>query len=461
MMLGPDLDPGRQGIATSIERSESPLRTRLLELKRQFNEKLDRDNPGEWLSWWIAEDAFELPAPVIDKLRRGGEALEHFFRVANDLFYREPWIRRRLEKTISPLYPLLNDAQPNSVPVMPRPDVVLDRNWRPRFVELELTVCARFDTAVMHEQYGLDPNGGLIKAYADYFKSRWPGKTLALVTAPHPLWWYIVDEAIPFAARLKREGVDAVVLEGSDLPNLRFDGHQLVLCGRDGIDKPIHVFDRFIDIYELAELQHPGIVALVDAYAVGAVESINTCKQFLDEKDWMALFWDPRLRQAWHDGLGAEYDAVLRELIPRTWRLTPDTEVELPSGRTLPARALADLPVQERGFLIKESGTSLSASGAQSLAILSELESDEARTVLTERMDGHSPFVIQEIVESPRVSFTALNPNDNDAVVVQHGARMKFSVFYIAGRMTDIKFIASNAELAVNNRDCIEGIVRY
>lgn len=455
------LRPDTHEIATRVEREDSPLRERLLAIKRQFNEKLERDNPGEWLSWWIAEDAVELPHQVIEALERGGVALQRFFEVANQLFYREPWLRKRLEKTITPLYALLNDAQPDAVPVMPRPDVVLDHHWRPRFVELEITVCARFDTAVMHEQYGLAPERGLIKAYAEYFRSRWPGKTLALLTAPHPLWWYIVDEAIPFAERLKREGINVVVLEGCDLPKLRFDGERLLLCDRDGKDKSIDVFDRFIDIYELAELQHPGMAALVDAYLAGAVESVNTCKQFMDEKDWMALFWEPQLRQAWYDGLGAEHDAVLRELIPRTWLLTPDTKVELEAGRRLPVLALADLPAAERNFLIKESGTSITSSGAQSLVILSELESDDVRQILRERMHAHASFVIQEIVASPRVSFTALNPNDDDAVVIQHGARMKFSVFYIAGKMTDIKFIASNAELAVNNRDCIEGIVRY
>jgi hypothetical protein len=69
--------------------------------------------------------------------------------------------------------------------------------------------------------------------------------------------------------------------------------------------------------------------------------------------------------------------------------------------------------------------------------------------------------VIQEIVDSPRISFTALNPNDDDALVFEDGARIKLSVFYVDDRMTDIKFIASNGDLAVNNRDCVEGMVRY
>ena len=446
----------------SIELTQNAaLQNRLLHLKKQFNALLDRDNPGEYLSWWIAEDAFELPTSVIEKLQRGGVALQHFFKVANQLFYRDPAIQAQLEKHITRNYHLLNFAQPDSLPLMPRPDMVLDSNWQPRFVELEMTVCARFDTAAMDEQYGLDPNKSMVKAYADYFKQRWPGKTLALLTTPHPLWWYIVDEAIPFAERLRREGLDVVVLEGRNISHLRFDHHQLTLNTEDGGHKAIHVIDRFIDIYELAELQHPGMAAILDAYVAGAIESVNTCKQFLDEKQWMSIFWDHRYRSAWREGLGEEHDKLLREMIPRTWDIDVDSQIELHNGETVGLLQLADLPAEQRHFVIKESGTSATSSGAQSLKVLSEYHREEVRDLLTRIKESRSRYVLQEIVESPRISFTALNPNDNDKVIQQHGARMKFSVFYVNGAMTNIKFIASNAEFAVNNRDCIEGIVRY
>lgn len=440
---------------------DTALHKRLLKLKQQFNELLDRDNPGEYLSWWVAEDAFELPAAVIEKLQRGGEALQHFFAVANRLFYREQDIQAQFEKHITRNYHLLNFAQPDSLPLMPRPDVVLDANWQPRFVELEITVCARFDTAAMSELYGLDPNKSMIKAYADYFKQRWPGKTLALLTTPHPLWWYIVDEAIPFAERLRREGLDVVVLEGRNISHLRFDNNNLVLNTADGGRKTIHVIDRLNDIYELAELQHPGMAPILDAYVAGAIESVNTCKQFLDEKQWMSLFWDEKYRSAWREGLGEEHDKLLREMIPRTWEIHADSQFELDSGDTVSLMQLADLPAEQRHFVVKESGTSATSSGAQSLKVLSEFNCDEVREILTSIKESETRYVLQEIIDSPRISFIALNPNDNDKVIKQHGARMKFSVFYVNGKMTNIKFIASNAEFAVNNRDCIEGIVRY
>jgi hypothetical protein len=148
-------------------------------------------------------------------------------------------------------------------------------------------------------------------------------------------------------------------------------------------------------------------------------------------------------------------------MIPRTWRVSGDVEVELPGGDKIQIHELGRLPADQRRFVLKESGTSSTSSGAQSLRVLSEMEGMEVDAWMREYSNGNTLYVLQEIIESPRISFTALNPNEDNKLVTQHGARMKFSVFYFDGEMTNIKFIASNAEFAVNNRDCVEGIVRY
>lgn len=450
-------------IETRISQADTPERRRLLKVKEEISRKLSRDNPEEYVDWLIAEEPFELPDHAIDKMRRAGPALKRFFEVANGLFLREPWIQRRLEKRFTPTYAWLNRAQPDALPMMPRPDVVFDRDWNPKFVELEITVCARYDTAAMAEQYGLEGENGLIHNYAEAFKHRWPGKTLALLTAPHPLWWYIIDEAIPIAARLQREGVDALAIGGEELASLYFDGERLMLRQPDGTEKQIHVFDRFIDIYEIAELTHPGMAPLLDAYLAGKVESINTCKQFLDEKEWMCLFWDPKLRSTWSEELGEEHDALLREMLPRTWRVEPGAVIELSSGKQVPIEKIGSLSAEERAFVLKESGTSATSSGAQSIRVLSELDDEAAQEALASALGNHvsSPFILQEVIESPRISFTALNTRDGDKLVTQHGARMKLSVFYVDGKVTNIKFIASNGDFAVNWSDCVEGMVRY
>jgi len=312
----------------------------------------------------------------------------------------------------------------------------------------------------MAEQYGLDPERGLIRAYADVIRRCWPGQTVALVTASHPFFLDLPDDAMAFASLLRREGLKVVVLTDRDLPHLRFRDRQLLLHRRDGAPIPIRVIDRFIDIYEIAELQHPGLAAILDAYLAGAVTDLNTCKQFLDEKDWMALFWEPELRQVWLDKLGAGFDGILRTMIPKTWLIGPKTRVELPSGRSVSLLSLGDLAPEERPFVAKESGTSTTASGAQSLQVLSDLSGREVHDLIRGLIDRGIPYVIQETINSPRISFTALDPDD-DRMITQHGARLKLSVFYVDGRMTDIRLVASNVKLAVNDQDYVVGVIRY
>jgi len=445
---------------TIISTKSSPQRHRLIEVKKGLDEKLSLHNPGELLSWWIAEDAFELPSQTIKELRQGGEALACFFSVANKLFYEESWIQKRLEKKITPNYHLLNRAQPHALPLIPRPDVILDRNWHPKFVELEIAVGSRADTSLMAEQYGLKAENSLVRAYSDLMNKCWPGMSLALVTAPHPFFLDLPDDARAFASLLRREGVEVIVLTDENLSHLRFDGRNLVLCRRNGAPIPIHIIDRFIDIYEIAEMQHPGMAVLLDAYLAGALIDLNTCKQFLDEKDWMALFWEPRLRKNWLNELGQEYDQVLRNMIPRTWLLAIDMQVELPCGQRVPIFKVSELLPEDRLFVIKESGTSTTSSGAQSLKVLSEMTGKEVHALLSNIIGSKVPFVIQEIVDSPRITFTALDP-DNDRMITQQGARLKLSVFYVDGKMTDIRLVASNVKLAVNDQDFVVSVIRY
>jgi len=432
---------------------------RLLESRRRLEQRVHQDDPGEWVWWWIAADPFELPPHTLASLRRAGGELTRFFAAANKLFHADEAVQRRLEKHNVPAYALLNRAQPDALPHLIRPDVVLDAAWRPKFVELEITVCARYELMVMAEHHGLDPQGGLLRHYVDMVNRHWPGKTLAVLAAPCATWPDVPDEGREFAANLARAGLNVVTITDQNIGNLRFDGRRLWLARRDQPPIAIDVIDRFMDIYEIAELRHPGMAAVLDAYVAGAVQDMNTCKQFLDEKEWFALFWDPQLRRWWQGELGAEADRLLREMLPRTWRLAEGLQVELPGGATLPVLRLGELPPEQRRFIIKESGTSETSSGAQSLRVLHEMDAAEVRDALAEALATGAPYILQETVDSPRISFTALDTNRHE-VVTQDGARIKLSVFYLDGEMTDIKFIASNAKFSVNDERCVEGVVR-
>ena len=447
--------------------SEAPLtnetlRAELLRVRDELDHQLDRYNPGEQLSWWVSAQGFRIPARATERLAECGRPLAEFFRVANDLFYRHAWIRERLEKRFSPHYAILNRCQPDALPRLIRPDVVCAADWNPKLVELEITVGARADTALMALQYGRDRSKGLIHAYGRMVKKlRGEGRHLALVTAPHPFFQDLPDDARAFAAMLEEDGAGPITLiTAENLAQLRFDGDRLTLCHRYGPPRVIDVIDRFIDIYEIAELQHPGMGALFDAYAAGAICDINTCKQFLDEKDWMSLFWEPALRPEWLAGLGAAADGVLRELIPRTWIVRPGTVVALPDGEDVPLDRLAEVAAGRRRFVVKESGTSTTASGAQSLYVLHEMNPHEVHALLARAARGGVEFVIQELIESPRVPFWAIDPATGE-VVHQPDARLKLSPFFVDGELSDIRFVASNRKYAVNDGDCVVGIVDF
>lgn len=454
------IQESRRGVETVVSAAQSPELQRLLASKARLEQRIKKDDPEEWVWWWIAEDAFELPPRTIQALQQAGPEIQRFFAAANALFYGDADVRRRLEKRFTPNFGLLNRAQPEALPHLIRPDVVLDRDWQPKFVELEITVCARYEMMVMAEHYGLDPEKGFLSAYARLVNRHWPGRTVGLLASPCPAWPHVNFEAYALGENLRRKGLDVVEITDDNIAGLRFDGKRLLLSEPGYPVESVEVIDRFVDIYEIAELRYPGIAAVLDAYLAGAVVDMNTSKQFLDEKEWMALFWEPALRKYWRDRLGEQSDAFLRQLLPRTWRLLPDTRVELRNGDTVPVRHLHELPAEERMFVIKESGTSETSSGAQSLRVLHQMAPDEVAATIDAVIGSRVPFILQETVASPRISFTALNPNTHE-IVTQHGARMKLSVFYVDGAMTDIKFIASNARLAVNDERCVEGVVRY
>ena len=84
---------------------------------------------------------------------------------------------------------------------------------------------------------------------------------------------------------------------------------------------------------------------------------------------------------------------------------------------------------------------------------------EEVTEALAAALASGSPYIVQEAVDSPRIGFTALDTNMRE-VVTQDDARIKLSVFYLDGEMTDIKFIASNAKFSVNDEKCVEGVVR-
>lgn len=433
-------------------------RDALMKRKENLDRRLDHHNPGEQLSWWISAEPFTVPKRMTRALSEIGPHLTAFFSASQSLLRKHAWVREVVEKRFHPNYRRLNDAQPTALPGLIRPDVVPDSDWMPKLVELEITVGARADTQLMAFEYGLSEKGSLARSYVRALERRkLEDETTALLCASHEFFQDLPDDARAFASLLREQGAKVIVIGDAELPLLRVEDGVLVFEDDAGKHR-IKMIDRFLDIYEVAELVHPGIEAVLEAYLGGGLTDLNTLCQAIDEKAWMALFWHQDLEDEWRGLLGQESFEVLRRAIPVTHVLHPDLEVQV-GGDRVPLRAFADLPARDRQFVTKESGTSTTASGAQSFRVLHEMSKKELRRHLEELLSSGPPTVLQELIESPKIEFTALDP-ETDKIHVQTDARVKLSPFYVDGELTETRLVASNAKYAVNDERCVVSVVR-
>jgi hypothetical protein len=193
-------------------------------------------------------------------------------------------------------------------------------------------------------------------------------------------------------------------------------------------------------------------------YLDGRATDVNTCKQFLGEKIWLALFFDARLQSVWRAQLSEEHHAWLRNALPFTTLVHADSVVSV-GDEMVPITRLHELSSEERRFVTKESGTSETAAAAQSFVTLHELSRRNVRRHIRQLVyGGGPPTVIQELVESAKVNFDACEPEGK--VFRRSGARVKMSAHYINGVLGDILFVASNAEYTVHNADFMKAVVR-
>ncbi len=417
---------------------------------------LDKHSPGEKLSWPVTAGPQEIPDHCLRKIEEAGPAIYDYFTAANRLMWEVDWIPPLVEKRYHPNYRRLNDAQPDALPWNPRPDIVPDRNWNPRFVELDLTVGGRSDSALMAQVFGMQDHHTTLRLYAEALQRRSLGTPLVCLTAYHPAYADLGDDARCFTSMLRECGANVELINDEDLPYLSYRD------GRLGCVRPGHVFefthfDRFIDIFEIAEVCHAGMDCLLRAYLDGIAVDVNTCKQFLDEKMWMALLWDKRLEKDWLRHMPGERFELLREVVPFTALVAEGVLLPM-DGKWVPIEQLPDIPTAERCFVTKESGTSETAAAAQSLKVLNEMDADEVEEHLDTLIHEGPVSVIQELVDSARINFNAIDPETGERMDRQN-ARVKMSVFYIDGALGDILFVASNKEVAVHNEDYMETIV--
>ncbi len=155
---------------------------------------------------------------------------------------------------------------------------------------------------------------------------------------------------------------------------------------------------RFFELFDLPNI--PGISALMDAAARGALTVTPPFKPFLEEKMWFALFWLQPLRDFWRRELGDKYFRQLQQMIPYTWLLDP---TPLPQHAVIPRleihdwREAAQFSQKERDLLLKVSGFSPLGWGSRGVALGSDLPQNDWEKRITDALENfeRAPMIMQ------------------------------------------------------------------
>lgn len=155
---------------------------------------------------------------------------------------------------------------------------------------------------------------------------------------------------------------------------------------------------RFFELFDIENVACAG--RLFDLAAEGRIRLTPPPKAFLEEKLWMALFWNRNLAGFWRRELGEGFRQRLARQIPFTWVVDP---TPLPPQGAIPGLDLTDwqqlkaLSQRDRALILKPSGFSPEAWGARGVHLGSDL-SVEAWSEAVDRAVAafdRSPWILQ------------------------------------------------------------------
>lgn len=171
--------------------------------------------------------------------------------------------------------------------------------------------------------------------------------------------------------------------------------------------RPIY---RFFEAFDLPNLPH---AAEWQEAVLGGLPMTPPLKPYLEEKLWLALFWLPSLQGRWRELLGEKHQALLREVIPYGWVVSPEP---LPPHAAIPrleihswgeAKAFSQ---KRRRLVLKVSGFSERAWGSRGVVFGHDVPGEEWAAALDAALadfDAH-PHVLQEFHQGALLSASYL-----------------------------------------------------
>ena len=369
----------------------------------------------EWLN---SPEPFPLPPAVWAELEKLGHRLQVFLKACNDLYYqshrgRQPeWIASLLDAGKPPelLEAARHPAHRNALPSVIRPDLLLTEDG------FSLT---EIDSV---------PGGIGLTA--------WLGKTYASLNSR----WQICGGAGGMTEGFRSlfpGGADiAVSREAGDyLPEMQWLAQQLgegfavaeaesyVPAGRD-------VY-RFFELFDLPNIQNWRSLAAPEQYISAPM------KPWLEEKLWLALFWNRPLREVWRQALRENQRDALAKIIPFGWVMDP---APLPPHAVLPRleihawEELAAFSQKQRQLVLKLSGFSENAWGSRSVVIGHDVSQAEWTAAVQQAQAEFTehPWVLQQFRTARLVEHPYFDPATGNVRIMQ--GRVRLCPYYFVPR---------------------------
>lgn len=307
-----------------------------------IREKLAREgvrHKGKPVPFGVTDEYLTLPDITIERLRDAGNVAGRFLTAVNNLITQEQYADlRRIVPELSlldrPATKGLNKIAPDLNPSMFRLDLIVRPDGGFEASEIELLFGGIGYTQIMRDEIFPKKEGeiGLGYGFAKMLNYLSGGKNerCSIVTLNVATLKPYVDDLSLFAKAVRKyyPNYDLVFAD-----QLRQDVNGNLISADN--PEPIRFVHRFFEIYMATNGIIPNFDLLVDAYQRGAARDLPTLKQFLEEKLTMALLWKPELSSYFEKELGLEGYKAIKDMLPKTYLVTPETTVDW-NGKQVP-----------------------------------------------------------------------------------------------------------------------------
>ena len=342
---------------------------------------------------------FPLSKWELKRIDRLGRTLARFVKSCSTAYQQS-----REERLPSSIHGLLDAGKPEwltELAASPGQKNALPRVIRP---DLLLTEKGFAITELDNVPGGIGLVGFLTRLYAELGHEGFPGGP---------------DGMVEGFRSLLPEGGDIVISEesGDYVPEMEWLAAQLgdewsVREAEDYVPSDRAIY-RFFELFDHENV--PFLKENAERLASGELSLTPPPRPCLEEKLWLALFWQGPLRRWWERALRKSGDRILRDTIPYGWVVDP---TPIPAHATLPRLEVnswgevAGFSQKDRELVLKISGYSELAWGSKSVKVGHDLPGTEWSDSIGNALGDFEthPWVMQEFRNARLVEHPYWNP---------------------------------------------------